>query len=60
MTLLATFSADSALASVDASEDGRLIAAGDAQGCLHLLRLEDESTPEVLAAEVQRVRASRP
>ena len=40
MALLASFVTDSAVTSVAASGDGRLVLAGDAQGCAHFLCLE--------------------
>jgi len=40
MTLVTSFATDSAVAAAAASDDGRLIVAGDAQGCAHFLRFE--------------------
>lgn len=40
---IAGFAADSAVAAVDASDDGSMLVAGDAQGAVHFLRLERAS-----------------
>ncbi|MGH8608362.1 MAG: NB-ARC domain-containing protein [Gammaproteobacteria bacterium] len=44
-TLVATFGADSEVRACAAARDGVTFVAGDAQGCLHFLRLENASQP---------------
>jgi WD40 repeat protein len=44
LTLDATFCADSAIMAADATDDGRIVVAGDAQGCAHFLRVEQVAT----------------
>ena len=56
MALLASFVTDSAVTSVAASDDGRLILGGDAQGCAHFLRLE---TPDAAADQAPKELANK-